>query len=235
MPTNSTTPPTAKVILGCSKCGSSLPDVAQFCLKCGEPVSSPQETPAVVEAPHPTAPPTGRRRRVVRWVLLAILGGGVLWVSISAGPVAQGVRELLGDKPDRVIVDSAFSVGPHTFRYYKFSLPVGSANVAAVGQFRSAAQSPAAAADVDNGIEAYVLSESAFTAWQKGYATGSLYDSGKVTESSVNAEIPAGAGIYYLVFSNKDAPQTAKSIHATVVLRYKSWLHCTLISHNCAQ
>jgi hypothetical protein len=142
------------------------------------------------------------------------------------------VRELLGDKPDRVIVDSAFSVGPHTFRYYKFSLPVGSANVAAVGQFKSAAQSPAAAAEVDNSIEAYVLTESAFTEWQKGYATASLYDSGNVAESTVHAEIPAGAGIYYLVFSNKHAPQTAKSIHATVVLRYKSWLHCTLISHN---
>jgi len=199
------------------------------------PQASPPKNPAALEAPQPTAPPPRRKRRVVLWVLLAILGGGVLWVSISAGPVAQGVRELLGDKPDWVIVDSAFSVGPHTFRYYKFSLPVGSANVAAVGQFKSAAQGPAAAAEVDNGIEAYVLAESAFTAWQKGYATGSLYDSGNVAESTVNAEIPAGAGIYYLVFSNKDAPQTAKSIHATVVLRYKSWLHGTLISHNGAQ
>lgn len=196
---------------------------------------SPPRNPAALEPPQPTAPPPRRKRRVVLWVLLAILGGGVLWVSISAGPVAQGVRELLGDKPDRVIVDSAFSVGPHTFRYYKFSVPVGSANVAAVGQFKSAAQSPTAAAEVDNGIEAYVLAESAFMAWQKGYATGSLYDSGNVAESTVHAEIPAGAGIYYLVFSNKDAPQTAKSIHATVVLRYKSWLHSTLISHKGSQ
>ena len=196
------------------------------------PQTSSPKNPAALEASPPTVPSPRRKRRKVLWVLLAVLGGGVLWVSISAGPVAQGVRELIGDKADRVIVDSAFSVGPHTFRYYKFSLPDGSANVAAVGQFKSAAQSPAAAAEVDNGIEAYVLAESAFTAWQKGYATASLYDSGNVAESTVHAEIPAGAGIYYLVFSNKDAPQTAKSIHATIVLRYKSWLHRTLISHN---
>ena len=199
------------------------------------PQTSPPKNPAAPEASPPTLPSPRRNRRSVLWVLLAILGGGVLWVSISAGPVAQGVRALLGDKPDRVIVDSAFSVGPHTFRYYQFSLPVGSANVAAVGQFKSATQSPAAAAEVDNSIEAYVLAESAFTAWQKGYATGSLYDSGNVAQGTVHAEIPAGAGIYYLVFSNKNAPQTAKSVHATVVLRYKSWLHSTLISHNGAQ
>jgi hypothetical protein len=40
----------------------------------------------------------------------------------------------------------------------------------------------------------------------------------------VQADVPAGAGIYYLVFSNKSAPKTAKSVHANVLLRYKSWL-----------
>ena len=35
-------PPT-KVLLGCSKCGATLPDEAQFCLKCGKPVSSPPQ------------------------------------------------------------------------------------------------------------------------------------------------------------------------------------------------
>ena len=76
----------------------------------------------------------------------------------------------------------------------------------------------------DNGIEVYVLTDSAFTVWQNGYATSSIYESGKVAEGTVQAEIPAGAGIYYLVFSNKSAPKTPKSIHATVLLRYKSWL-----------
>ncbi len=76
----------------------------------------------------------------------------------------------------------------------------------------------------DNGIQAYVLTEPAFTVWQNGYATSSLYDSGNVAEGSVQADIPAGAGIYYLVFSNKSSPKTPKAVHATVLLRYKSWL-----------
>src|SRR5208282_5903487 len=110
--------------------------------------------------------------------------------------------------PDRIIVDAAFSVGPHTFRYYKFAVPEGSANVAVVGQFKSSAANSTVGSlspvgdqnagdqnkETDNSIEAYVLTEPAFKVWQKGSATSSLYDSGNVAESTVQADIPAGAG-----------------------------------------
>jgi len=242
MSANSATPPPAKVQLGCSKCGVSLPEEAQFCLKCGKPVSSPPKVTALAEAPPPAELTRPRRkRRVMVWVLLlAILGGFILWVLNSDSTMAQEMQEFVGFKQDRVILDNAFSVGPHTFRYYKFSLPEGSVNVAVVGQFGSVAESPGAGhkspagdkdagdknkgADIDDGIEAYVLTEPAFTVWQSGYETSSLYDSGNVAESAVQADIPAGAGIYYLVFSNKSAPKTSKAVHATVMLRYKSWL-----------
>jgi hypothetical protein len=77
---------------------------------------------------------------------------------------------------------------------------------------------------VDNNIEVYVLTDSAFTVWQNEYATSSLYESGKVDAGNVQADVPAGAGIYYLIFSNKSSPKTPKSIHASILLRYKSWL-----------
>ena len=110
-------------------------------------------------------------------------------------------------------------------------------NVAIVGQFSSFADSSnigkrrdtarsknSENEDIDNNIEVYVLTDSAFTVWQHGYATSSVYESGKVSEGSVQADVPAGAGIYYLVFSNKAAPKAAKNVHAAVLLRYKSWL-----------
>jgi hypothetical protein len=210
------------------------------------PQASPPKSPAAPDAPPATVPRPRRKRRVVLWVVLAILAIGVFWVSIIAGPIAQEVRGLLGFKPDRIIVDAAFSVGPHTFRYYKFAVPEASANVAAVGQFKSAAGnftvgSPSPAGDqnasdqnkeTDTSIEAYVLTEPAFKVWQKGSATSSLYDSGNVAEGTVQADIPAGAGIYYLVFSNKSAPKTSKAVHATVLLRYKSWLQRAFTRHN---
>jgi zinc-ribbon domain len=236
MPTDSTPPP-PNVLLGCSKCGASLPDEAQFCLKCGKPVSSPRKgAPAVEILPPPQLPAPRRKRRVVLWILLAILLVFIGWAVTSDSTSAQQVQEFVGWKQDRPILDSSFSVGPHTFRYYKFALPEGSVNVAVVGQFKSAADSQSAAthkaqagdrtgsADVDNNVEVFVLTESAFAVWQNGYATSSVYDSGNVAEGAMQADIPAGAGIYYLVFSNKAAPKTAKSVHAAVLLRYKSWL-----------
>jgi hypothetical protein len=241
MSTNSATPPT-KVLLGCSKCGASLPDEAQFCLKCGKPVSSLPKSAAVAEAlPAAKALQPRRKRRLLLWTLLLVLAGVVVWATSSDSTGAQQFQEFVGLKQDRSILDSAFSVGPHTFRYYKFALPEGSVNVAVVGQFKSAADSSGAGnrknpsgdrsaggrntdTGSDNGIQVYVLTDAAFTVWQNGYATSSLYDSGNVAEGNVQADIPAGAGIYYLVFSNKAAPKTSKSIHATVLLRYKSLL-----------
>jgi len=237
MPTNSSTPPAAKVLLGCSKCGASLPDEAQYCLKCGKPVSLPPKSPALAEALPPEVRQPRRRRPMIVGILLAIFAGLILWAGMSDSPSAQEVQEFVGWKHDRIILDAPFSVGPHTFRYYKFALPEGSVNVAMVGQFTSAADSSNVSnrtdttkaknkekEEIDNNIEVYVLTEPAFTVWQNGYATSSLYESGKVAEGSVQAEVPAGAGIYYLVFSNKSAPKTPKSVHASVLLRYKSWL-----------
>ena len=239
MPTDSTPLPPTKVLLGCSKCGASLPDEAQFCLVCGKPISSAPKDPIVEVLPPAAIPQPRGKRRWVLWLLLVILVGFILWAVTSDSTGAQEVQEFVGFKQDRSILDSAFLVGPHTFRYYKFALPEGSVNVAVVGQFKSAADGPSVPsrknqtsdknakdkdADNDNAIEVYVLTEPAFTVWQNGYATSSLYESGKVNEGAVQAEIPAGAGIYYLIFSNKSAPKTPKTIHATVLLRYKSWL-----------
>jgi hypothetical protein len=217
-----------------------LREGTQFCVECGKPVSVPPKAPpkteAAVESPVveiiPPMPPRRRpKRRVFLWVLLAVIVAAVVWVVASDNPYAQGVQELVGWKHDQTILDAPFSVGAHTFRYYKFNLPEGSVNVAIVGQFTAAnevnknSRNDAKANTGDeSGIEVYVLSEPAFTVWQNGYATSSVYESGRVSAGKVQAELPAGAGIYYLVFSNKFAPKTAKNINADVLLRYKSWL-----------
>jgi ribosomal protein L40E len=224
--------------LACSKCGAPLAEGAQVCPKCGKPTSiTAKEASTPVEVIPPLAPVRRRKRRVVPWVLLAIVVAAVVWVAASDNPYAQGVQELVGWKHDQTILDAPFSVGAHTFRYYKFNLPEGSVNVAIVGQFAAsmdASKNNRSGNDnnmdnkkdssAENGIEVYVLSEPAFTVWQNGYATSAVYESGRVSEGKVQAELPAGAGIYYLVFSNKFAPKTAKNINADVLLRYKSWL-----------
>ena len=232
-------PPAVTAVLGCSKCGASLPDGAQFCLKCGKPVSSAAKSADVADRPAVVVPPAElprprRKRRIVPWVLLALLVVVVVWVALSDNPAAQAVQEAVGWKHDQTILDAQFSIAPHTFRYYKFALAAGSVNVAVVGEFSAAGeghsgggrgdQNKSPDKESDNGVEVYVLTEGAFTVWQNGYATSSLYESGRVTEGAIHSDLPAGEGIYYLIFSNKFAPKTAKNVRATALLRYKSWL-----------
>jgi hypothetical protein len=240
MNANSSTSSATTVILGCSKCGATLPDEARFCLQCGKPVAVAASKPEVVEVvPPEKTRPRRRSSHLYVWIVLALLIAGVLWLLTSESSTAQDIQAMMGWKHDETILDEGFSVGAHTFRFYKFSLPEGSLNVDVVGDFSATADAPStnirksksqalnSAANQDqpdNSIEVYVLSEPAFTIWQNGYGTSSVYDSGKVSQGKVQADVPAGAGIYYLVFSNKAAANTPKSIHATVVLRYKSWI-----------
>ncbi|MFZ0806722.1 MAG: zinc ribbon domain-containing protein [Candidatus Sulfotelmatobacter sp.] len=230
MPTDSTSEPSTKVLLGCSRCGANLPDEARFCLQCGKPVGMPAKQAAQKSLPEAKSPEVRRKRRLaILWILLGILLLLLVWMAISDNPFAQQIQEMVGLKHDETIIETEtpFLVGAHTFRYYKFALPEGSLNVAVVGQFSATSggdKTKSKAANADNTIEVYVLSEPAFTVWQNGYATSSVYESGRVADGKLQADVPAGAGIYYLVFNNRFAPKTGKSVSASVWLRYKSWL-----------
>jgi len=70
----------------------------------------------------------------------------------------------------------------------------------------------------------YVLSESSFAIWQTGYGTSSVFESGRVPQGKIAADLPPGAGVYYLVFNNEFSPSMAKKVDATAVLHYKSWI-----------
>src|SRR5262245_45297213 len=231
MPTNTTTSSATRVLLGCSKCGATLPDEAQFCRKCGKPISMPPREPVRIEERIvELAPPRANLGRIALWIVLGVLLGGILWAATSDSPFAQGVQEFVGWKHDQTILETPFSVTARNFRYYKFDLPEGSMNVSIVGQFTSStekkttAAKSAAADGEDNDVEVYVLGEAAFAVWQNGYATSSVYESGRVSQGTMQADLPAGAGVYYLIFSNKFSSRSVKNINATVLLRYKSWL-----------
>lgn len=194
-------------------------------------------TPNISDHPAATEPRVSRPRRKrhgVFWALLVLVLLALVWVLVSPDPFAQNVRDLAGDKHDQTVLETPFSVSPHSFRYYKFSLPEGSTNVSLIGQFTSSGQAaktstskPASEDNIagpDNEIELLVMTEPAFAIWQKGYDTSSVFDTGKVSDAKVQTDLPDGAGVYYAVFNNKFSASNTKKVNATLFLHYKSWL-----------
>lgn len=174
-----------------------------------------------------------KKRKLGRWILLGLFLAVIIWVAVSSNPFAQGIRQLLGRKPDQPVLNSSFQVAAHSFRYYKFTLPEGSKNMALVGHFAvsipngsagstAGAQAPATAQS-NSSIEVYVMRESAFDSWLKGNASPLIYQSGQVAELIVNQALPNGPGVYYVIFSDKFDPSAAKKVNAALSLHSTSW------------
>jgi hypothetical protein len=139
------------------------------------------------------------------------------WVTVSRNPYAQGVRMIFGRSADQPIIDRTFTIGPRGFRFYKFSLPEGSANMAVVGRFSVSADG------ADDDVEVLVLSEGQFNRWQTGAPAQPIYESGKSTQAGVQSNLPAGGATYFLVFSNKAATAGTKKVTASFALRHRNW------------
>lgn len=215
----------------CNRCGTELPDNSQFCLKCGNTL------PATASTPTPTATGTGaataratvpvparstpKPSRYIGTAVLALILVGVVWWTISsqkqnslpnASPSVQ-LRQLSPVPHTQPIVNTAFTVNASSGLYYKFLVPQGAYNVTVDGRLSATGGS-------GNDIEAYLLNEDEFVNWQNGHSTSTYFSSGRVTQGSINAQLPSGAGTYYVVFNNKFSLLTPKAVQASVLLHY---------------
>jgi hypothetical protein len=175
--------------------------------------------------------PRPRKRRIFRWIFLGMVILILAWILISSGPFARAVRNLAGDKPDRIVLNNSFSISPRSFRYYKFSLPQDSRNVWLQGHIATTAENEK---NNDSSIELFVLTETAFPIWQKGTSTGPVYDSGRISQTNPETKLPDGAAVYYLVLSNRGSSDP-KKVEARLALHYKTWLPEWLRRQNPAQ
>ncbi|HEY1679024.1 MAG TPA: hypothetical protein VGG04_15010 [Candidatus Sulfotelmatobacter sp.] len=147
-------------------------------------------------------------------VLLLILA---TWITVSRNPYAEGVRAIFGRTPDQAIIDRNFTVGPRGFRFYKFTLPEGSAHMAVVGKFSASGEGGG------NLVEVLIFGEDQLRAWQTGDSVQSIYKSGPVAEGTVKVDLPAGGGSYVVVFSNRFSTSSLTKVTAAILLRHKNW------------
>jgi hypothetical protein len=92
-------------------------------------------------------------------------------------------------------------------------VPAGAYNVNLRGHF-------SATGGLGNDIEAYLLTEDDLVNWQNGHTVNALYNSGRVTQKTVNVVLPADAGKYCLVFNNKFSFFVPKAVQTDVTLSY---------------
>jgi hypothetical protein len=221
----------------CANCGKRLPPTGAFCLHCGRPVESQANRVSVaINEARTFAVRARRQRRVVILLSGLVLLGVALWVAIGRGPAAGEVQEFVRWSQAQTIVDASVPLNPRSFSSHEFTIPPGALDVIVDGEFAASPGSQRhtigskneGGKDPDDRIEVYVLSNSAFAVWSSGYSTDTLYQSGSVAEAAIYAPLPAGGGVYDLVFSNRTSTH-AKTVHTTILLRYKSgWPNAVL-------
>lgn len=201
----------------CGKCGTETTDDSQFCRKCGKAlgVSSTSSGAAAAVAPALIATKPKSKVRTPFKVAALLIFLFVLFLIVAARSAMNKNASSLGqlvkrqhtttiDKPD-------LTVG--SYNYFKLEVPTGAASVHLDGNFT-------ASGGTGNDIEAYVLPESDFVNWQNHHAAKAFYNSGKVTVGKFSINLPADAGIYYLVFDNRFSLFSKKEVEVKGALTY---------------
>ncbi len=217
------------IALSCSKCSTELPDESQFCLRCGQPVTTPgagtglavagNSAAAAAPAPVPILKLVRRRSKPKTAIWIAVLMlPAIAWVVLSNNTAAQELREFITMSHTETITEGDFSVRPRSFSSFKYTVPPGAIHVSVNGQFSTSGGS-----SNEGDLEAFLLTDEAFAAWQSGYSTDTYYESGKASQGEINAALPSGGGAYYLLFKNDSSSRTGKEVHAVVSLHYTRW------------
>jgi hypothetical protein len=110
------------------------------------------------------------------------------------------------------VVTGSFIVEPRTFKPFKIVVAGGMTKPRIEGTF--------SATGARNDIEVTLLEEAQFTNWQNRQRFESAYQSGRVTNATIDVELPADPATYYVVFSNRFSIFSNKAVVADLHLRY---------------
>jgi hypothetical protein len=204
----------------CTKCGTDLSDDSRFCRSCGQTLGvvstggGAAAAPARIQTPTPQPKSKSTLGIVAGLVLLGMLG--VVWhvQNISHQPLPTPTASV--PQPQlhtQTTGEKAFTVNAGGSYYYNFEVGPGAYNASMKGHF-------AATGGIGNDIEVYLLTADDLVNWQNGHTVHTLYNSGRVTQETMNVALPMDAGKYCLVFNNKFSFLTPKAVQANISLTY---------------
>lgn len=209
----------------CHYCGTNLSDDAVFCKSCGKSLTSAApsnatSTPAIAVQEQRSV--GNRKPKTGLWILLALLLLVVGWALISHSPGAKQFRgEAVQPTPIQpqpqphnvVLTNPAFTLKAGQGIHYTFKLPPNASSVQVEGTF-------SASGGGGNDVEVYLMSEDDFVNWHNNHSINPFYNSGRITQSTLNVNLPSGTGTYYLVFTNRFSLLTPKAVQTSIRLHY---------------
>jgi hypothetical protein len=131
----------------------------------------------------------------------------------NPNPAVTPIERLTKQQHTTTLANPALKVNALNFAYFKLDVPAGATSVLVHGNFT-------ASGGLGNDVEVFLLSESDFVNWQNRHDAKTFYNSGKVTVGNLNVNLPADAGTYYLVFSNRFGLLAQKSVRVDAALTY---------------
>lgn len=213
----------------CGQCGGNVPDESKFCLKCGRAVSVAASTsvtggaaaaPAMAKEPAVAVESKPRPYGIALWFLIPLFGLVIWWAGWNSASHNRDTRTTVPQEQapqpqphTQTVTNTAFTVDAGQFRYYKFSAPEGATDVRLQGRF-------AAKGGSGKDIEVYVMTEDAYVNWQNGHSGNTFYNSGRLTQDSLNVD-----------YHPTEAPTSSYSAIASLCFRpkrSKRACHCTI-------
>jgi hypothetical protein len=211
----------------CRFCGTTLPGDSMFCYSCGRTLATSHTGVSVgaASAPKPTASvkfqkrSTGTSLTVIVVLGIVLIAALYLWfmnpAHSSSYTGSSGSQPVTQTRQARVmpLVDTSFTLNAAQGTQLTFSVPANATEIRVEGMFTASGGS-------GNDIEVYLLNEDEFVNWQNGHRVNTLYNSGRMTQGTLNTVLPPGAGKYHLVFNNKFSLLSPKAVKASIRLRY---------------
>ena len=205
----------------CSKCGTDHSDDSRFCRKCGQTlgVVSTGGGAAAAMAPAPAQREersASRVRRIPLFVgivlLICLIAAWVQnWRTTEALITNQNSQSSQPRLHTQVTGDKAFTIPAGSTYFFIFDVPSGAYNVSIKGRFSATGGS-------GNDIIGMLLTADDYENWRTGHNFQTLYNSGQVTQETVNVKLPNDAGKYYFVFNNKFSFFTPKAVQANLTM-----------------
>jgi hypothetical protein len=162
--------------------------------------------------------PASRLRRIPLFVgILVLIGVAGAWIqnwrtreALITNQSSQSSQPRLHSQ---ITGDKAFTIPAGSTNSFIFDVPSGAYNVSIKGHF-------SATGGTGNDIDALLLTADDYVNWQNGHTFQTLYNSGQVTQETVNVKLPEDGGKYYFVFNNKFSLFTPKAVQANLAMTF---------------